>query len=225
MSVAKDKALKKIMSDFEKSSNLTLKQLELLQKVVNTKHEGIPSVTLQQLKKNEKRLDDFELKISDRIINVIVLYSPVASELRTIMACYRMITNIERIGDLIIKAMNTLKKMKDTRLLMLNLKDINKMLDLATEMVSKATFAFINGNEEDAMWTIENDVQVDDLNRHISRNSILAEDVLEEVEKVIVDYSSIKSVISSIERIADHAAHISEATIFALEGKDVRHKM
>lgn len=225
MSVAKDKAIKKIMGDFEKASNLTLTQMELLQKVINKKEEGIPTVTLQQLKKNEKRLDNFELKISDRIINTIVLYSPVASELRTIMACYRMITNIERIGDLIIKAMNTVKKMKDDRLLMLNLNDVNKMLDLATEMVSKATYAFINGNEEDAMWTIENDVQVDELNRHISRNSILAEDVLKEVEKVIVDYSSIKSVISSIERIADHAAHIGEATIFALEGKDVRHSM
>ncbi len=224
MSFAKDRAIQKIMSDFEKASNLTLKQLDLLKKVIATKTEGIPPETIQQLKKNEKKLDNLELKINERIINVIVLFNPVASELRGIMACYRMITNLERIGDLIIKTMTTLRKMKDTRLLKLNMEDINKMLDLATDMVSKATFSFIDGKKEDAVWTINNDVVVDDLNHHISRNSILAEDVLQEVQKIIVDYSSIKSIISNIERIADHAAHIGEASIFALEGKDIRHQ-
>jgi len=224
MSVAKNKAIQKIMSDFDKASNLTLKQLDLLQKVVNTKESGIPPETMQQIKKNEKKLDRFELKISDRIINVIVLYNPVASELRNIMACYRMVTNLERIGDLIIKSMNYIKKMKDTRLLLLNINDINKMIGLATEMLTKATFAFLDGNEEDARWAINNDIAVDKLDRHISRNSILAEDVFEEVHKVIEDYSSIKSVVSAIERMADHAGHIGEAAIFALKGKDVRHQ-
>jgi len=224
MSVAKDKAINKIMSDFDKASNLTLKQLDLLQKVVNTKESGIPPETMQQLKKNEKKLDNFELKISDRIINVIVLYNPVASELRNIMACYRMITNLERIGDLIIKAMNYLKKMKDIRLLLLNIEDINKMIDLATEMLTKATSSFMDGHEEDARWAITKDATVDKLDRHISRNSVLAEEVFEEVHKGIEDYSSIKSVVSAIERMADHAGHIGEASIFALKGKDVRHQ-
>lgn len=224
MSVAKDKAIKKIMSDFEKASNLTLKQLDLLQKVINTKENGIPPETIQQIKKNEKRLDKFELKISDNIINVIVLYNPVASELRSIMASYRMITNLERIGDLIVKSTNYLKKMKDIRLLLLNIEDINKMIDQATEMLTKATYAFLEGNEEDARWAINNDAVVDKLDRHISRNSILAEEVFEEIHKGIEDYSSIKSVVSAIERMADHAGHIGEAAIFALKGKDVRHK-
>lgn len=224
MSVAKNKAIQKIMSDFDKASNLTLKQLDLLQKIVNKKESGIPAETMQQIRKNEKKLDTFELKISDKIINVIVLYNPVASELRSIMAIYRMITNLERIGDLIVKSANYLKKMKDTRLLLLNINDINKMIGLATEMLTKATFAFLDGNEEDARWAINNDVEVDKLDRHISRNSILAEEVFEEVHKVIEDYSSIKSVVSAIERMADHAGHIGEAAIFALKGKDVRHQ-
>jgi phosphate transport system protein len=224
MSIAKDKAIQKILNEFEKASNLTLKQLDLLKKIINTKIEGIPAETIQQLKKNEKKLDWFELKISERITNSIVLYSPMASELRNIMACYRMITNLERIGDLVIKTMSTIKKMEDTRLLKMNLEDINKMVDLTTEMLQKAVFSFIEGKKEDAEWVINHDSAVNFLNKHIARNSILAEEVLEEVQKIIVDYSSIKSLISSIERMADHAAHIGEASIFALEGKDVRHQ-
>jgi len=224
MSVAKDKAINKIMSDFDKASQLTLKQIKLLQKVITTKEKKIPSETLRQLRKNEKRLDTVDVKVSERIINIIVLYSPVASELRNLMACYRMITNLERIGDLIIKAMNSVKKLNDSRLLLLNLDDVTKMSDLAYKMVSKATLSFINKDKEAAIWVIQNDIVVDKLNRHIIRNSILAEEILEEMHKAITDYSGMKSIISSIERIADHAAHIAEASIFALVGKDVRHK-
>ena len=224
MGITKDRAIQKILSEFDKASKLTLNQIELLQKIIENKDKGISSKTLQQLRKNEKKLDNYELKISDRIINVAVLYNPVASELRQIMACYRMITNLERIGDLVIKAMNAVKKLNDSRLLLLNMEDIKKMFDLASQMVSKATLSFINNNEEDAIWVIKNDISVDKLNRHISRNSILAEEVLEEMHKAIVDYSSFKSVISSIERIADHASHIAEASIFASKGEDIRHK-
>jgi len=223
MGVTKDKAINKVMSDFDKASQLTLKQLELLQEVIITKNKKIPSGTLQKLRKNEKRLDNLELKISDKIINVMVLYGPVASELRNLMACYRMITNLERIGDLVIKIINTIKKLKDSSLLLLNIEDISKMTDLAHEMVSKATLSFINNEKDEAMWVIKNDISVDKLNRRISRNSILAEEVLNEINKVILDYTAIRIIISSIERIADHAAHIAESSIFAAIGKDVRH--
>ncbi|WP_291097155.1 MULTISPECIES: phosphate signaling complex PhoU family protein [unclassified Flavobacterium] len=221
MSATKDKAIEKILSEFDKASKLTLKQMELLQKVIASKDKGIPSETLQQLRKNEKKLDAFELKISDRIINAMVLYGPVASELRHLMACYRMIISLERIGDLVIKTMNSVLKLNDSRLLLLNLEDINKMSDLAFEMVSKATLSFINNEKEAAIWVIQNDIVVDKLNRHIARNSILAE----ESHKILVDYSETRNIISSIERMADHAIHIAEASIFASVGKDVRHKV
>jgi len=223
MGVTKDKAIDKILREFDKASKLTLKQIELLQKVIIIKDKRIPSSTLQRLRKNEKRLDTFELKISEKIINVMVLYSPVASELRNLMACYRMITNLERIGDLVIKIINSIKKLKDSRLLLLNIEDINKMTDLTYKMVSKATLSFINNEKDEALWVIKNDISVDKLNRRILRNSLLAEEVLSEITKEILDYTAIRIIISSIERIADHAAHIAESSIFASVGKDVRH--
>ena len=223
MGVTKDKAIDKVLKEFDKASKLTLKQIELLQNILITKNKKIPSSTSQRLRKNEKRLDNLELKISEKIISVVVLYSPVASELRNLMACYRMITNLERIGDLVIKIINSIKKLKDSRLLLLNVEDINKMTDLTYKMVSKATLSFINNDKDEALWVIRNDISVDKLNRRISRNSILAEEVLNEITKEILDYTAIRIIISSIERIADHAAHIAESSIFASEGKDIRH--
>ena len=224
MSTTKDKAIRKIMDDFESLSKLTLQQMELLAKVIVSEHTNISAESLKQIRKNERKIDTYEIKISNRIISTIVLYKPVASELRRIMASYRMITNLERIGDLVMKVVNVLKKLKDPGLLLLNLEDITKMLAVTTEMLSKATSSFIDNDKEAALWTIRSDSFVDDLNRQILRNSILAEKSSGKLQKVILNFIGIKSIISSIERIADHAAHIAEASIYAYEGTDIRHQ-
>jgi len=224
MSITKDKAIRKIMNDFETLTKLTLKQLELLEKVIVPGQTGINAEIVQQIRKNERKIDTYEIKISNRIISTIVLYKPVASELRRIMASYRMITNLERIGDLVMKIINVLKKLKDPGLLLLNLEDITKMLAVTTEMLSKATSSFIDNDKEAALWTIRSDSFVDDLNRQILKNSILAEKSSGKLQKVIINFIDIKSIISSIERIADHAAHIAEASIYAYEGTDIRHQ-
>jgi len=198
--------------------------MELLTNVIGSEHTGITAESLKQIRKNERKIDAYEIKISHRIISTIVLYKPVASELRRIMAAYRMITNLERIGDLIMKIVNILKNLKDPNLLLLNAKDISKMLAVSTEMISKAIFSFTDNDKEAAIWTLRSDSFVDNLNRQIFKNSILAEKSTGKLQKVILNFVEIKNIISSIERIADHAAHIAEASIYAYEGTDIRHQ-
>jgi phosphate transport system protein len=224
MSITKDKAILKIMNDFESLSKLTLQQMALLAKVIASEHTNISAESLKQIRKNERKINTYEIKISNRIIHTIVLHKPVASELRRIMASYRMITNLERIGDLIMKVINVLKKLKDPGLLLLNSEDITKMLAVTTEMLSKATSSFIDNDKEAALWTLGSDSFVDDINRKILKKSILTEKTSGNLQKVILNFIDIKSIISSIERIADHAAHIAEASIFAYEGIDIRHQ-
>ncbi len=224
MNTTKDKAIKKVMDDFESLSKLTLQQMELLAIIIASEHTNMSAERLKQIRKNETKIDAYEIKISNRIINTIVLYKPVASELRKIMASYRMITNLERIGDLIMKVVNVVKKFKDPNLLLLNSTDISKMLSVSTEMISKAIFSFTNNDKEAALWTIRSDRIVDDLNRQILKNSIVADKFSGKLQKVILNFIGIKSIISSIERIADHAAHIAEASIYAYEGTDIRHQ-
>ncbi len=224
MSTTKDKAIRKITDDFESLSKLTLKQMELLAKVIASEPTNISAESLKQIRKNERKIDAYEIKISNRIINAIVLYKPVASELRRIMASYRMITNLERIGDLIMKIVNVLKRLKDPGLLLLNSEDISEMLAVSTEMIAKAIFSFTDNDKKAALWTINSDSFVDNLNRQILKKSILAEKSSGELPKVILNFIGIKSIISSIERIADHATHIAEASIYAYEGTDIRHQ-
>ncbi len=52
-----------------------------------------------EIKENENKIDKFEVLISEKFINSVVLYQPVASDIRKIVAIYRMTINLERIGD------------------------------------------------------------------------------------------------------------------------------
>ena len=45
----------------------------------------------------------------------------------------------------------------------------------------------------------------------------------EKTKEMLLSYADIKNIITNIERIADHATNIAEATIYSLQGTDVRH--
>ena len=112
----KDTAIQKIIQAFEQLSNLIFVQLDILIKIFETYTDGVPDEVFQKLDENEKQIDKYEVKLDEHIINVIVLYKPVASDLRHLFAIYRMVINLERVGDRVIKITNFIKDIKDPEL-------------------------------------------------------------------------------------------------------------
>lgn len=220
----KDQAIKKIMKEFNAFSELTMNQLSLLEKVLTGEDLTIPEGTMEQMVKNETKLDKFEVSISDRIINTIVLHKPVASDLRMIFACYRMSINLERIGDLVMNIIKFLDKVKEHETYKRSSDLIDNMLVQSSKMVTKALISFINSDKDYAIWTIKNDDVIDELFTRLMKKSIKAGKVSDENTNLLCDLMDIRSIVSNIERIADHATNIAEASIYALEGTDIRHK-
>ena len=60
----------------------------------------------------ENQIDNLEVVIGEQFTNTIVLYQPVASDVRRIVACYRMTVNLERIGDRIINLVRIIEKVR-----------------------------------------------------------------------------------------------------------------
>ncbi len=222
MKSKKDNAIFKIKNEFEAFSNLVLGQLDLLEKIMNNFSLDTIGEYKKQLEKTENKLDQYEVKISERIINTIVLYQPMASDLRQIFAIYRMSLNLERIGDMVINIYEYISKIKDPEIFNKNAELIENMLILSSNMVTKSLLSFINKDKEYAIWTIKNDAVIDELNYKLMKRSML-KDQDEATRKIMQSFISIKGIISDIERIADHATNIAEASIYASEGTDIRH--
>ncbi|HAN17658.1 MAG: hypothetical protein A2X13_03430 [Bacteroidetes bacterium GWC2_33_15] len=219
----KNNAIQDIQASFIEFANLILKQLELLEKQMNCNENLNCIETLEQIKKNEERIDQFEIEISDKFIHAIVLYHPVASELRKIIAIYRMSINLERIGDLVVNITNSVRKMKDSEIYSGMSDVVFNMLMQSIHMVEKSLLSFINKDKEYAIWTIQNDSVVDKMNHKLLTKAIDKNEISDEIKQMLLSFTNLRSIISNIERIADHATNIAEASIYSLDGTDIRH--
>lgn len=223
MNIKKEAAIQEIMDNFTDFSNLILAQLDMLEKVMASDETVIPEDTLAAIKANEKKMDSYEVIISEKIVNTIVLYQPLAGDLRKLIACYRMTLNLERIGDLIINITNFIRKIKNPEIFE-NLSDvISNMLMSSAIMVRKALLSYLNSDRDSAVWTIRNDAVVDEMNQKLIKKAIGNSTLSKETQRTLQSFISINSILSNIERIADHATNIAEASIYSLEGRDIRH--
>jgi phosphate transport system protein len=218
----KEEAIQKVMNDFGEMANLVLSQLDFLEDFFQSGSMDLPT-SLDEFNNNEGKIDQFEVKLSDRIVNTIVLYQPVASEIRKIMACYRIIINLERIGDYSVNLVNYVKKIKSPEIYEQLSDVISTMFISSSQMVKKSLLSFIHHDKEFAIWTIKNDSVVDEMNQKMLKGLIARSKSFDDKKKALVSFITIKEMVDNIERIADHATNIAEAAIYYLEGKDIRH--
>ncbi|SFE59506.1 phosphate signaling complex PhoU family protein [Sunxiuqinia elliptica] len=223
MTIKKDDAINHIHADFEELANLVLEQLDLMEQVIISGEIEVPDEDLRRIQTNEKDIDKREVKLSDKIVNAIVLYKPVASDLRWIMACYRIILSLERIGDIVINITDFIKKIKTPEVYEKLREVLSNMTIQSIKMVRKSLLAYLNDDREFAVWTIKNDVVFDEINHKLLKKIIAKTDTAESNKHLLMSIVTIKEMMSNIERIADHATNIAEAAIYSIEGKDVRH--
>jgi phosphate transport system protein len=223
MSLKKNEAIQGILTDFENLSNLVLEQMDILESIMTSGEISVPDDLLEKINANEEDIDRKEVKLSDKIINTIVLYHPMASELRRIMACYRIVISLERIGDLVLNIINFTRKIKSPSIYEKLQEVLHNMTFLSNKMVKKSLLSYLNNDRELAIWTLKNEGVFDESNHKLLKKILSKKDNEEGRKHLLISIINIKEMMSNIERIADHATNIAEAAIYSLEGKDIRH--
>jgi len=224
MTSHKDTSILEIKSVFEKMSNLVLSQLNSLEKVLKkADKDSISEEFMKKIRKNELEIDASDVRLDKLIIQTVVLHKPVASDLRQLFAVYQMVNNLERIGDLVMKISKVINNIKDSDILYKSLPLVNSMLNISLTMVNKSLLSYINKDKDLAMWTIKKDEEIDEMNARLLSKLLKKGDFPNESDNLLV-FTDIRSIISSIERIGDHATNIAEASIYWLLGYNIKHK-
>ena len=224
MNIQKENAMQQIRNLFDDLSKVVLHQLDLLEKIINGGITAIPEDIMKELNENEELIDKYEISISEEIIDTIVLQKPVASDLRQVMAIYQMVANLERIGDSVMNIIRYIPRIQDIEVYMKMSEVITNMFMASVSMVQKSILSFVESDKEEAIWTIKNDEVVDEMNHKLIRKAIKKNEFSDDTQQLLFTFIQMNSIISTIERIADHATNIAEASIYAIEGKDLRHK-
>ncbi len=223
MSEKKEQALNEIKTSFGEMASLVLRQLTLLEKLMGTTEEQAFTDLIDEMEKAESRIDNLEVVIGEQFTSTIVLYQPVASVVRRLVAIYRMTINLERIGDRIHNLCRIIGDIRNTTEFTSTASLITNMLTSGTIMVEKALLSFTNSDPDYAIWTIKNDTVVDEMNHKLLLGHLRKENIDDRTRSMVQSYIELKDMISNIERIADHATNIAEASIYSLQGTDIRH--
>ncbi|MFA8435397.1 MAG: phosphate uptake regulator PhoU [Marinifilaceae bacterium] len=224
MSIRKDKIFNKVDKDFSKAKNILFRQFDILEDLIIKGMDNIPEEMLMEFKKNEDKLDQFEIRISEEIIQIIVLHQPMASDLRQIISYFRMIGNIERIGDQINNIVSFISKLTPRSIPSDQQDSVLNMFTMSLNMVKKSLISFEEEDQEYAIWTIKNDEVVDDLQYRLVK-LLINKKTPEGVQPLeLYNVLNFNSILSSIERIADNATNIAEASIYYQKGIDLRHQ-
>ncbi len=177
---------------------------------------------INEMAAGEKFIDAFELKLDMDCENLLALYSPVANDLRFVLAVLKINYNLERIGDF---AWSTAKSVRDLET-PLNKECMEKtnillMFDTAILMLKDAQDAFENSNNELASSIFEKDKTLDVNNKGaVARVA----DLIREDPTRMTNYLNLLTIIKKAERIGDHTKNIAEEIIFYIEAKVLRHK-
>ena len=223
MNTKKEQSINEIMGSFNEMADLVLAQLTLIEKLMGDTSKTDEEELINEIRRNEKEIDKYEISISDKFINSIVLYQPVASDIRKLVAIYRMVVNLERIGDLIMNITYAIGSLRTKEEYKAMSDVIMNMLLSGKMMVEKSLLSFVNSDTDYAVWTIKNDSVVDEMNNKLLVNSISKAKIDDKTKEMLLSYAELKNIMTNIERIADHATNIAEATIYSLQGTDVRH--
>ncbi len=220
----KEIIIARINNNFEIMSTMVLEQLYCLEEIIAESKIEVLNTAYKKIFEREKEIDAMEVKISNDIINALVLHHPVASNLRMLIAIQRMVLNLERVGDLALNIIEFIRHFKENQ----NLSDnyfgtISNMLVIAINMIKKSLKSYNEMDKDYAIWTIKNDDVVDELYRNNLRGIMKEHNLDDQMLKLFSEFLTINNIISNIERIGDNAANMAEAVIYYLEGKDMRH--
>lgn len=170
----------------------------------------------------DHKVNGFEVETDELCLLILAKRQPLASDLRFITLSMKMVTDLERIGDL---AVNIAERV----LAIEALEDpgpihplIERMSELTQAMVRDSIDAFIGGDAEKAQDVWDRDGQVDELYHEVSRDMqtrMHESDRETALERAMHVHAAAKF----LERIGDHATNLCELVVFMIKGKDVRH--
>jgi phosphate transport system protein len=167
----------------------------------------------------DRQINRLEMEVDDLCLRVLARRQPVASDLRFVTTAMKVVTDLERMGDLGVNICERVVELNEEPPLEPYVEVVN-MAEAAQEMLREALDAFVAGDAERAQAIVERDSKVDANYNAIFRQLLT---YMMENPRNIFRATRVQSIAKYIERIADHATNLAEMVVFMVRGKDIRH--
>jgi phosphate transport system protein len=167
----------------------------------------------------DEQVDRLEVDTDELCLLMLARRQPLASDLRMITLAMKMVTDLERIGDLAVNICERAVALRgEPRPAVAD--KLERIAELSQAMIREAIEAFVNADAERARRIFARDDNVDTLYREIADD---VQHTMHDEPDFVQRGVHLAAVAKFFERIADHGTNLAELVIFMVEGKDVRH--
>ena len=162
----------------------------------------------------DRQIDQLELDIDQLCLRILARRQPVASDLRFITTTMKLVTDLERIGDLGVNICERVVELSAEPPLPAT-QSVTRIAEAALAMLHDALDAYVAGNTVQAEEVIERDGQVD---------AYYAQLFPELLQLMMKDSGSVfratrlQSIAKYLERVADRATNIAERVVYTVTG-------
>lgn len=197
---------------------LVYKQMEQAQKAVLDMDHDIA----QQILVREKRVDAYELKIDSDVEDFIALYTPVAVDLRFVLAMLKVNNDLERIGDYADGIARFVRDSEAESLdpVLVEKLQLDAMFTVVLEMMSDLQKALVDEDPVKAASVMSKDDRLDKIKA--ASEGILVEYAKSNADS-IATCMGLAGVFRKLERTGDHLTNIAEEIVFFIDAKVLKH--
>jgi len=211
--------LEQVREDVLYMSEVVLERLRTGLDALEAKDEDLAWEVIE----GDHEVNELYLDLERDCIDLLALQQPVAGDLRFVAASFKIITDLERIGDL---ATNLGDYTKDAEHDVFPDVDVQDIGDLTIEMVEDAMDAYAAADVEACYEIADRDDEVDA--RCERASEIVVRDLIEregvgteeEVQQTMQDVYRLLLTIRDLERVGDHAVNIAARTLYMVENDD-----
>jgi phosphate transport system protein len=184
----------------------------------------------------DRRINRLECEVDELAMRILAIRQPVASDLRFITTALKIVTDLERVGDLCVNICERVIELNEEAPLQLAPRapgedarpwgpegpvgDLTSLADEAIAVLHDALDVLVARDVDKATALLQRDAAIDEHYAQIFHHLL---DLMASDPGSIYRATRVQSIAKYLERIADHAMNIAETVVFLVKGTDIRH--
>lgn len=214
-----------IDTELERLKTKLLEMWDLVEFQIKSGREAMVNADVELAKlviKRDRKVNQFDVKIDRMCENFFALFTPVAVDLRLVLAVLKINANLERIGDTAEGIARFVKKLEaPVEPELVEMTKVLLMYDEALAMFTDCRTAFKNNDPKLAKEVIKRDKI---LNKIYRKSDTVVTKYMVQNPNNISEALALLSIIKKLERVGDQVTNIAEEVIFYREAKVVKHR-
>lgn len=165
----------------------------------------------------DAKINNFELKLEQKSLEIIALQQPVSTDLRTVITVLKATSDVERMGDHAASVAEATIRMKGEIRIKAVEEEIKKMGREVRHLVEAVLELYLNGGDVEKAYEIAAHDEIVN-NYFVSIQALATEEIKKNPEAIMAgrDYFQ---VLNYLERIGDYAKNICEWVVYLHTGQ------